>query len=193
MSGETGSGPEEPGPEQRSEAEPNRRQAPRWGEYATPEELAELRGPDAAPPAPTPLAPPNGRPIPGPPPAGRTRAAGWDLVFTIALLAFGAFTVAQNIVGYLDLPATVAQELKSVGYGDVTVPASIRSWGYLLIAVDVLLLVGAAWLSLRRIRRGRMAFWVPIAAGAASGVIGAIVIVAVLASSGALANLPTQG
>jgi hypothetical protein len=177
-------------------AEPPRRQAPRYGEYATPEEVAALRGPDAeplVPPTPQAAPPPAGAPIPGAPPAGHRRPATWDAILTLALLAFGAFNIVQSAIGYLDLPSFLHDVLQAGGYGDIDVPASVRPWGYVLIAVDVVVYLGGIWLSVHRIRRGRVAVWVPLVAAVAAATIGAIVILTVLAGSGTLDVLQNQG
>lgn len=179
-----------------ADPELRRRQAPLYGEYATPEEVAALRGPDApplVPPEPAPPPPPTGRPLPGPVPEGQRRSPAWDGIVTLGLLGLGAFDVIGNIGGFLHLRTTVAAELSALGYGDVEVPASVEPWGYVLIVVNILLLMGAVALSLRRMRSGRIAFWVPLVAGAVAALLGAIVTLSVLAGSGALGVLQNQG
>jgi hypothetical protein len=177
-----------------SDEDPPRRQAPRYGEYATPEEVAALRGPDAEPLVPPhAIAPPTGAPIPGPVPEGQRRPATWDAILTLGLLAFGAFNIVQSAIGYLDLPSFLQAVLQAGGYGDIDVPNSIQPWGYALIAIDVVVYLGGIWLSVHRIRRGRVAVWVPLVAAVAAATIGAILILAVLAGSGTLAVLQNQG
>jgi hypothetical protein len=165
-----------------------RRQAPLYGEYATPEEVAEIRGPDAEPLVPVVLAPPSGRPLPGPPPPGaasHTAAPnGWDAPITLALLAFGVFDVIRSAIGYLDFRGTLVEFARVLGVDSARFPASVQVWGDVLIAIDVVLLVTAAAVSFRLIRRGRRAFWVPLAAGALAAMIGGILLLAVLSASG---------
>lgn len=178
-------------------SDPPRRQAPRYGEYATPEEVAALRGLDADPPPPTAATheppPPAGPPIPGVAPAGAARPTTWDGVLTLGLLAFGAFNIVSSVTAYLDLPALLHALLQSLGYGDVTVPESARPWGFVLIAIDVVVYIAGFWLSVHRIRRGRVALWVPLVAAVVAATIGAIVMLAVLAGTGALDVLQNQG
>lgn len=170
------------------EEERRRRQAPRYGEYATPEEVAALRGPDAEPLAPASPPPPTGAPRPGLPPAGQLRPAGWDGALTIGLLAFGAYNVVSGISVFLDMPAFLAQIASAAGLGDVRVPASVQGWGYGLVAIWVVLFLGGALWAVRRLRRGRVAFWVPLLAGVVAVTVAAIVCEIVLGSSGALGN-----
>lgn len=178
-----------------ADAERRRRQAPRYGEYATPEEVAALRGPDAAPPPLTldAVPPPAGRPLPGPPPPGHTRAAGWDGIATIALLAFGAYNVVSGIVSFLDMRSFLAQVARSAGVDGFTAPASAQAVGYALIVVWVLLYgVAIAWV-MQRLRRGRVAFWVPLLIGFAAVLIATIACMVVLSASGGLDVLQNQG
>jgi hypothetical protein len=144
-----------------------RRQAPRYGEYATPEEVAALRGVDAAPPpsAHLPPPPPAGRPIPGAPPPGHTRSAGWDGIITFALLAFGAYNVVSNIVSFLDMRGLLAELARSAGFEGFRAPAASQGIGYALIVVWAVLFVVAVVWSTRRLRHGRIAFWVPLLIG----------------------------
>ena len=175
--------------------EPRRRQAPQYGEYATPEEVAELRGPDAPPLIPletAPPPPPSGRPLPGPPPPGQRRGPVWDGIATFGLLGLGTVDVLRNIAGFVDLRATLTTQLGALGYADVEVPGSVGPWGYVLIVLNVVLLVAAFVLSMRLLRRGRIAFWVPLVAGVVAAIADAIVLLSVLGASGALQVLQNQ-
>ena len=177
-------------PNAHADAERRRRQAPQYGEYATPEEVAELRGPDAPPlvPAePTPPPPPLGRPLPGPPPAGHRRAPGWDGILTVGLLAFGAYNVLSGVTGFFDLRAFLGQVARANGATDYVAPAGIQPLGYALAAAWVVLFVIAVVWSLRRMRHGRVAFWVPLLTGVVAltttGVVSAIVLYATSAGA----------
>ena len=178
------------------EAERRRRQAPLYGEYATPEEVAALRGPDAEPLVPVEPAsppPPTGAPRPGLPPAGHVRAAGWDGVVTVGLLAYGAVNVVQGLVEFLHFPAFLSGFATAAGMSDVHVPASAQGWGDVLIVAWVLIFLAGAFWAIRRLRRGRIAFWVPLVAGAVASLVFAIAIGSVLGSSLPLPVLQNQG
>jgi hypothetical protein len=160
------------------------RQAPRWGEYATPEEVAALRGPDAAPPAPVPVPiaeapPPTGAPRPGPPPAGH--APAWDRPITVGLLVFGLIQVVSSIPLFLDFADSLSTWLTAYTGGSAAVPSSADAGGVVLLVLDVVLYAGALLLSLERMRRGRRAFWVPLVAGIAATIAQTVVILVVTA------------
>ncbi|HXR43153.1 MAG TPA: DUF6264 family protein, partial [Pseudolysinimonas sp.] len=79
------------------------RQPPRWGEYATPEEVAALNPELAARPEPAaPVAPPSA-------PAVTVPRRGWDAPLTIGLLVIGAWNVIGSIPSYLDFGALMRQ------------------------------------------------------------------------------------
>jgi hypothetical protein len=185
----------DPDAEAAAEAERRRRQAPRYGEYATPEEVAEIRGPDApplVPVEPTPPPPPIGRPVPGPPPEGYRRRAGWDGIVTIGLLAFGAYNVLSGVVGFFDIRAFLAQAVEQAGVSDFQAPPGIQSLGYVLAGVWVALFVVAIVWSTRRMRSGRTAFWVPLLIGFVAIMGTSIVFLIVLQASGASLVLQNQ-
>lgn len=168
-----------------SEVEPRRRQAPRYGEYATPEEVAALRGPDAAPPARVDLPPPPpvGRPIPGVPPPGHARSTGWDGIATFALLAFGAYNVVSGIVSFLDMRGLLAELARSAGIDDFRSPAAAQGIGYVLVVVWAVLFVIAIVWSMRRLQHGRTAFWVPLLIGVVAVSIASITCLVVLSAA----------
>jgi hypothetical protein len=162
-----------------------RRQAPRYGEYASPEEVAALRGPDAAPPAPpAPLAPPTTRPLPGPPPAGLSRAAGWDRIFTIGLLAYGAWNVVSSIIAFLDMRTVVAESARMLVAGDVHMPGWVQGVAYGVIALYAALFAAAVIWSRHRLRHGRIAFWVPLGVGVVGLIAGVAFLSVALSASG---------
>jgi len=178
------------------DAELRRRQAPLYGEYATPEEVAAIRGPDApplVPVEPTPPPPPAGHPVPGPPPPGQRRPAGWDGIVTIGLLAFGAYNVLSGIVSFLDLRGFMAQAAQQTGITGFRAPAGIEALGYAIIVAWVVLYVLAIVWAMRRLRSGRVAFWVPLVIGTSAVIGTALVLAIVFYASGATPVLQNQG
>jgi hypothetical protein len=185
-----------------------RRQAPRWGEYATPEEVAEIRGPDAdALPMPPDLRPhdappaPSGSPLPGPPPGGsigpgaapRTaEAPRWDAPITVGLLALGLVNLLNSIPGDLDFAAYLKAVFAASGFGTLDVPESARIAGIIALVIDILLLLAATVLSLARIRARRRAFWVPLAAGGISIVCLTVIYSIVLSGTDFIALVQNQ-
>lgn len=134
---------------------------PQYGELATPEEqrlaaglppLGEVQPavaiPESAPPAAA-AAPVRRRPV--------------DRFATIALLAYGIIVVVTTTMSYLDLPASMNQTMKMLGIdGEFTNFAQGRLWGTIAAIVLVIGWCVTAALSVRRLRRGKLSWWVPI-------------------------------
>lgn len=145
------------------------RPRPQYGEYATPEEQrAHIRDPQAAwvySPGADAVAPPAAPSVPPrvDPQGPVLRPHPADRIATIALLVYGAINVVFTAVSFLDLPAVAERAMQIMGIpGEFTNVDSARSWG--LIAA-ILLAVGyivTALLAVRRLRRGRLAWWIPL-------------------------------
>lgn len=147
------------------------RPRPQYGEYATPEEQrARIRQPDATsaletgrPAIPSAEAAPAAPAAVGAPPRPRTV----DRVATIALLAYGLFTVVSSFPAFLDYGAYAETMFAVMGVdAELADPAAGRPWG---IAAALVLAVGwiaTALLSWRSLRRGRLTWWIPLVAGA---------------------------
>lgn len=138
------------------------RPRPAYGEYATPEEQrAHIRQPDVesvldgtAAPAPEPVstAPP-----------GTPAGSPLDRIVTIALLAMGAVNVFLSVPGFLDLSETFARTMAAMGIpGEFSNVAAAQTWGAVASVVMVagyLLTAVATW---RRLRAGRISWWLPV-------------------------------
>jgi hypothetical protein len=166
------------------------RPRPQYGEYATPEEVAALRG--------VPLEhPPRTMPPTGPSDAPRASSAtaappsGWrriDPAITIALILFGIINVVQSAPLFLDFVSTLELAAKSVTYGPVDLSSlefgePARIGGYVLLAISIALLVAAAGFSYLAFSRSRVAFWIPLAAGGLNLVSYVVVVAVVLYST----------
>lgn len=155
------------------------RPRPQYGEYATPDEVAALRGP-ATPPSGPPPGPPAAKPVTG----GRR----FDRPVTIALLFFGVFNLIQSAPVFLDFGPTLKRAAGTVQYGGYDLGAlefgdSARIGGYVLLGASIVLLLIAAALSYVALARGRIAFWIPLLAGALTVVCYLVVIGVVLYST----------
>ena len=165
-------------------AEPDPRPRPAYGEYATPEEQqARIRQPDVtasfdsgqAPVAPA--APPLGSAPHAPqwgatPPLGSAPAASGvrrrpvDRAITFALLAFGAINVVFSAMSYVDLPALATRAMAILGIeGEFTNVESASFWGPAAAVVLVVGFVLTAVLAVRRVRRFKIAWWIPVVGG----------------------------
>lgn len=152
------------------------RPRPQYGEYATAEEQrARIRQPDAThaletgPPVMAAAEPAPAAPIAvgaagaaGAPPRPRTV----DRIVTVALLAYGLFTVLSSFPAFLDYGAYAQAMFAVMGVdAELADPAAGRPWG---IAAAVVLAVGwiaTALLSWWSLRRGRVTWWIPLVAG----------------------------
>lgn len=142
---------------------------PEYGEYATPEEQQAMLAPldpraSSDPSAPLPqLASMESQPGQRPPVpnAGRHLA---DRFFTFAFLAYGLVSVLTTIPRYLDFTTLANQAFLVSGVpGEFTNFAQGTSMGNM---AAFFLAVGfgiTAWLTIRRVRRGQRAWWVPVA------------------------------
>lgn len=141
-------------------------QRPQYGELATPEEqrraagLPPIEEVAIAPPlAPAAEVAPEARGAAAP----SARRHPLDRFATIALLAYGLVNIVITGLSYLDLPRVMNEAMKVLGIdGEFTNFAQGRTWGTI---AAIVLAVGwsiTAALSIRRLRRGRITWWLPI-------------------------------
>ena len=134
---------------------------PQYGEYASPEEQRIRAGLPPLGVEPAPSAPARQPAAPGVGPASPARRI--DRVAAFTLLFFGLFNVVTSIPGFLDLSRTLNESLRMLGLeGEFSNFAAARTWGAISVVV---LLAGYAvtvWLTMRRMRRDRSAWWVPL-------------------------------
>ena len=144
-------------------------QRPQYGELATPEEQRRAAGLPPldevvmAPPAAT--APPVAGVVPpdGAEAASAKKRHPVDRLVTIALLAYGLVNVVITGLSYLDLASVMNQSMKLLGIdGEFTNFAQGRIWGTIAAIVLVVGWSLTAMLSIRRLRRGRISWWLPI-------------------------------
>lgn len=127
------------------------------------------------------------------PPAARTPAPAvasraWDRILTVALLVFGLFNVLTGIPAMLQLAESLDQAYASQGFGDYTSDGLASALGIAANIVNVLLLVAAVAASVRQLRTGRLAFWIPLVAGATAVVVTIVLIGAAMLGDPALAS-----
>jgi hypothetical protein len=160
------------------------RQAPQYGEYATPEEVAALRGPVAAPHPVLPTASPS------PPPAAATGST-WrrlDRPITIALIAFGVLNLVQYAGPLLDFEYFLEMLTRDTFADAIDFGSAARVGGIVLFAVCLALVLISGLIAVVLLRRGRVAFWVPLVAGVLSLLAWVVVFVVILLQTpGALA------
>lgn len=146
---------------------------PQFGEYATPEEQrARIQRPEVTEALEAGVAPkPAPQPAPAAAPAGTTagfpvpasRGARVDRIVTFGLLFYGLFSVVTTIVQLLDFPQYAERGAQMLG---VTATFTNLSAGYVWGAAAAFV-YGIGWLltavlTWRRMKSGRLAFWIPL-------------------------------
>jgi len=134
------------------------RPAPQYGEYATPEEVARLRGVQSSPDPVFHQADPVKQAV------TRPRRA-WDLPLTVGLLVLGFILTLQSLSGFFAFSATLTAAFKVSGV-DIVFGADADVAGILLLIIHCVLFLAAVGVSVLQLRAGRPAFWVPLVAGA---------------------------
>jgi len=112
-----------------------------------------------------------------------------DRFATIALLAYGLVNVVMTGISYLDLPTVLTEVMKILGIdGEFTEYAAGRAWG---TAAAVVLVIGwtvTAVLSGRRLRRGRITWWLPLVGAVVTSFLAAICVMIAMMGDPAFAN-----
>ena len=128
------------------------RPEPRYGQYAP--------GPQ---PAPGPVAAPASVPEPAAPVEVKRRT--WDVVLTTVLLLVGTWDLVTSFAAYADLGRVLAPVFEQQGLGDFTSYELGLQLGLVANILRIALLALAIIVSLVRIGRNRITFWVPLGAG----------------------------
>lgn len=109
-------------------------------------------------------------------PPQQKRASNGDRFATVILLGIGLVTVLMTIPALLNLPEAIASAYSQLGVGTFSSDDLALSLGWGALLTEVVLWIVALWLSLRVLRRGKMAWWIPLVLG----VIANIVVVAAI-------------
>jgi hypothetical protein len=176
-----------PAPESagRAAAEPapprDERPRPQYGEYAPEgwswQPPADEKPQADVPPSPAPTAPPAQQVAPEASAHGaadapaRRPAPTWDRIITIALLAFGAFGAWDTARSMQQLGLQIQTTYGMLGIGDFTPPEWLSTLSVVGIVVQLSLYAAVLGLTILRMRRRRIAFWIPLTGGAVSVVI----------------------
>jgi hypothetical protein len=144
------------------------RPRPEYGEYATPEQQAAAMGRAYIPP-PVPetrVAIPVVPGSPQPSAAEQLRLGGnaIDRFATIFQLGIGLVFLANSDFFHLGEALNAASSELGVG---TTVPTTIDHLGWLILTVNIVLYLATGALAYLRLRRGKLAFFVPVIGAAA--------------------------
>ncbi len=177
-------------------AEPRPR--PQYGEYAPPGWVSPVTGeepssaPEAAPTAPQ-QQPVQQAPAPQqgaydwgtPKPvraSGRLRTG--DLVASVLLLGVGlAFVLSAFSAAATDIGPQLLAAYRSLGFDTDGVAFDFGNSWAIIAGVGTGLWLGAAVWTVRRLRARKLAFWVPLAAGALFFIVQFVILAAVVAAS----------
>lgn len=141
------------------------RPQPQYGEYATPEQQRAAGGaPVAHTPAPAPV-------TPAPDLSAGVQPRRWDRILSIALLAFGLYNVITGVVQFRDLGAMLNQVYEVQGVGSYTETALTGALSTVIVVSQVVIYLVTLFVTMSLLRRGRLAFWVPLVGGALAGLI----------------------
>lgn len=116
----------------------------------------------------------------------------WDVVFTTALLLFGVIDVVVAFEYFATLPVALREVYEQMGVPAFTSDALALQMGLAINVVRVVVLVIVIVISLWRIARGRLAFWVPLAGALVAGLALVACILVVMISDPAMAQYLAQ-
>lgn len=158
------------------------RPRPQYGEYA-PEGWVSPHYPPPEPPAVA------AEPVAADAPRKRRT---WDTALTFGLLAIGLYFVLSGFVGFSQLPEVFDQMFAQLGIGDFTSDQAAVTIGIVANIVQPVIWAIAALGASVWLRRGRIAFWWPLAGGVLANLIVVILVGVVMSSDPAYAEYVTQ-
>lgn len=123
-------------------------------------------------------APPAAPIEPAPAPRAKAASSGSrpvDRFATIALLAYGLVNVVITGMSYLDFSTVMTEAMKVLGIqGEFTNFAQGKLWGTI---AAIMLVIGwclTAMFAVRRLRRGKLSWWVPLVGAVATLIVTSI-------------------
>ena len=110
--------------------------------------------------------PPSGTPVPGAPPVVIRR--GFNTYASVLLLGIGLVTVLENLLRASSIGSTLLDEMKNRGYytNGFTRGGALTAVGIASSIFAVIVYIVVAVVTLRRLRAGKLAWFIPLAAGA---------------------------
>jgi len=152
------------------------RPRPQYGEYAPIPPATP--GPEVEAVTPDPVSPVEKPPVDQPPVKRFSR----DLIITSALLVIGVWDVVTGFSQYSDLPTLIQQAYDQLGVGQFTSTELALSMGALINGGRVAILLLTIVLSLWRISKGKISFWIPLAGAVVAGIFVGVCSVIVMTS-----------
>jgi hypothetical protein len=151
------------------------RPRPQFGEYATPEEQRKaIKVPlddTESMPVESQESPTSHISVQGGPTAHvPAKRATPDRLATMILLGIGLVTILLSMPALIDLPKSIDTAFEQLDLGNYTSTALGSALGWTALVVSVALWGVALWLSLRALRRGRVAWWIPLVFGVVANI-----------------------
>lgn len=115
-------------------------------------------------------------------PAAPRRRRRWDLILTALLLGYASVNVIGQLMARDMLSTIVTQFFVAQGIGAYTPTALTTTLGNSLNVVTLTLFAVTVLVTTWMLRRGRVAFWVPIAGGVAATIVALVFVVILLQS-----------
>ncbi len=115
-------------------------------------------------------------------PAAPRRRRRWDLILTALLLGYASVNVIGQLMARDMLSTIVTQFFVAQGIGVYTPTALTTTLGNSLNVVTLTLFAVTVLVTTWMLRRGRVAFWVPIAGGVAATIVALVFVVILLQS-----------
>ena len=146
------------------------RPRPQFGEYATPEEQKKaIKVPlddTESMPVESHESPTSHISVQGPQKAhDPAKRSGGDRIATMILLGIGLMTILLSTSALADLPRAIDMAFAQLGLEGYTSDGLGSALGWTALIISVGLWVVALWLSLRTLRGGRIAWWIPVVFG----------------------------
>jgi hypothetical protein len=157
----------------------NERPRPQFGEYATPDQQRDAIKvplsdhediPVESHVSPTSHISVQGAQPSAVPATGKRPSTG-DRFATTVLLGIGLITVLMTIPALTNLPAAIAPAFIQLDVGTFTADELARSLGWGALVAEVALWIIAFWLSTRALRRGKLAWWIPLVFGVIANIV----------------------
>ena len=103
-------------------------------------------------------------------------------------MIYGFLNVVSGFFQYADLGAYLDELYGTFGIGNYLETGMERPIGIAIVAVNLLSFTLVAWFTVRALRAGRIAFWIPLAGGLLATVASTIFLQILLADDPALAT-----
>ncbi len=161
------------------------RPLPQYGEYASASEQASaIERSGVARPQPAAAVVPASPEVPATPAvrakrtqlSSRTASQAVDRIATIFLLSFGFVYVIGGAESFFTLGASLNRLFLQLGIGDYTPTSLTPIIGIMIVVSQGIMWLIAAGSSYVRISRGRKSWWVPVAGGAVSFLVFAVLL-----------------